>query len=138
MSDRSLEAEVQTWADESGCELCVLFGSRAGSGPAVESDVDIALEFTRLPGPEQRLRIINDLQALCDPAPVDVLFLHTGTDPVVRFEIFHSGKPLFERRPGLFREGGVGALMLYEDALPFRRALRDRLREQARRDEIVS
>lgn len=138
VSDERLESAVRSWAERSGCELCVLFGSRGDDGQTVKGDVDLALAFPELPAPERRLRIINELQQACDPARADLLFLHAGTDPVVRFEVFRTGRPLFEKRAGMFREGFVKALMLYEDALPFRRALRDRLREQAKRGQIVS
>lgn len=85
--------------------------------------MDLAVVFPELPGPERRLAVIGELQDLCDPATVDVVFLHPDTDPVLRFEVFRTGEPLHEARPGLFVNGVVRALSLYEDALPFRRAL---------------
>lgn len=43
---------------------------------------------------------------------------------MLRFEIFRGGTPIYEAEPGLFLDEAVRALVAYEDALPFRRALR--------------
>lgn len=132
-----LDARIAAWAERAGCLLCVLFGSRANGGPVVRGDVDLALRFEELMDPPRRLRIIGELQDACGPHEVDVVFLHGNTDPVLRFEIFRTGRPLHEARPGLFIEETVRALMLYEDALPFRRALRARLQQPIPEGRIV-
>lgn len=121
------EEALENWAARSGCRLCVLFGSAASGEPSVSGDVDLALSFPSLPGAERRLAMIGELQDLCGGRRLDLVFLHPGTDPVLRFEIFRTGRPLHEARPGLFVEEAVRALALYEDALPFRRLLRERL-----------
>ncbi|MGH7541287.1 MAG: nucleotidyltransferase domain-containing protein [Gemmatimonadota bacterium] len=125
---RALPAETEwaigRWAADAGCRLCVLFGSTASGRGGVEGDVDLALAFDPLPEPRRRLAIIGELQDLSSPRRADVVFLHRDTDPVLRFEIFRGGRPLHEARPGLFVNETVRALALYEDALPFRRALR--------------
>lgn len=116
------------WAKASGCELLVLFGSAASEGsPRVDGDVDLALMFAGRPPPERRLAMIGDLQDLLGRARVDVVFLGLDTDPVLRFEIFRGGVPVYEDRDGLFVDEVVRALALYEDALPFRRRLRESL-----------
>jgi predicted nucleotidyltransferase len=135
----TLEQRLRTWAEAAGCRLCVLFGSRAGVGtPRTDasrrSDIDIAIQFATLPSPERRLELIGEAQAICGAAMADVVFLHLRTDPVLRFEIFRSGVPVYEAEDGIFIDEKVRALMLYEDALPFRRMLRERLREDARRN----
>lgn len=118
-------AALADWARAAGCRLMVLFGSAAGEPEraARARDLDLALWFRPLPPPERRLAIIGELQDLVGPRRVDVVFLTPDTDPVLRFEVFRSGRPLYEARAGLFVEEVVRALALYEDALPFRRAL---------------
>lgn len=123
---------IRAWAAASPVHLCVLFGSRGAGRSGPGADVDVAIEFASLPPPERRLQIIGQLQAAAGAVPVDVVFLHRDTDPVLRFEVFRSGRLLFEATPGLFVEGRVRAVMLYQDALPFRRALREHLRRTAR------
>ena len=122
-----IRAALEAWAEESGCRLLVLFGSGATGRAGSESDLDLALSWDTLPPPEERLGIIGELADRSGDRSPDVVFLHPGTDPVLRFEIFRDGEPISERRPGLFVEERVRAVMLYHDALPFRRALRRRL-----------
>jgi predicted nucleotidyltransferase len=128
MSDRAtLTAQsrhaVRAWAERTGCRLVVLFGSAASAEAVPPRDLDLAVSYGRLPEPEGRLRLIGELQDLCSPNAVDVVFLHPHTDPVLRFEIFRTGVLLHESRAGLFIDEVVRALSLYEDAIPFRRAL---------------
>ena len=110
-----------------GCGLLVLFGSEALGRAGRGSDLDLAISFDPLPTAEERLRIVGEIQDLCAPRSADVVFLRPETDPVLRFEIFRNGEILYERERGLFVEACVRALIVYEDALPFRRALRRRL-----------
>lgn len=132
-SEPILEQRLAAWAEASGSRLCVLFGSRADAEPTSSSDVDIAIQFPTLPPPERRLELIGEAQGICGSAMADLVFLHLRTDPVLRFEIFRSGRPVFEAAKGIFIDEKVRALMLYDDALPFRRMLRERLHEDAKR-----
>jgi hypothetical protein len=109
-------------------------GRAASPSPSARSDVDIAIQFATLPPPDRRLELIGEAQDICGAAIADVVFLHLRTDPVLRFEIFRSGTPVYEAEEGHFIDQKVRSLMLYEDALPFRRMLRERLREDARRN----
>ena len=126
-----LRDSLERWAERMGCGLLVLFGSEALGRAGRGSDLDLAISFDPLPTAEERLRIVGEIQDLCVPRSADVVFLRPETDPVLRFEIFRNGKTLYERERGLFVEERVRALMLYEDALPFRRALRRRLAAEA-------
>lgn len=130
--DHALGARLREWADRSGCRLVILFGSGTGSKPIVEGDLDLALDLPDLPSPERRLDLIGEIQEICGERQADIVFLGDATDPVLRFEIFRDGVPLYESAPGIFVDEKVRALMLYEDALPFRRLLRERLRGASR------
>ena len=105
--------------------------------PGPSSDVDLAVEFLDLPLPGRRLAIIGELQAPAEPHMADVVFLHRDLDPVLRFEVFRGGRLLFEAEPGLMVQERVRAFREYADALPFRRLLRERLRQMAREDTLV-
>lgn len=122
MSPDTREA-LSRWAEDRGCRLLVLFGSAASTGGRPDSDVDLAVAFEPLPPPRERLSIIGELQDRVTPRRADVVFLRTETDPVLRFEIFRTGSPLYEAEEGLYVHEVVRAVALYEDALPFRRAL---------------
>lgn len=131
-------ASLRAWARERQARLLVVFGSAAapeGQGPP--SDLDIAVEFSEVPPPDQRLEVVRELQALVDPLRVDVVFLRRDLDPVLRFEIFRSGQPLYEAQEGLMVRERVRALKEYQDALPFRRLLIDHLNRMAREGTLV-
>lgn len=127
-SDGVDRTALQAWArDEPRCRLLVLFGSEATGDARPASDVDLAVRLDPVPPPEERLRIIGELQDRCGARRADVAFLRPETDPVLRFEVFRDGEPVWEAEPGLFVEERVRAVMLYHDALPFRRALVERV-----------
>ena len=128
--DSDLRGSLARWAERMGCGLLLIFGSEALGRARRGSDLDLAISFDPLPTAEERLRIVGEIQDLCAARNADVVFLHPETDPVLRFEIFRDGEVLYECERGLFVEERVRALMLYEDALPFRRALRERLATQ--------
>lgn len=119
-----VRASLARWGEETpACRLLVLFGSAATGRTWSGSDVDVALWLDPVPPPSERLHVIGQIQDRCGPRRADVVFLRPGTDPVLHFEIFRDGRPLYEAEPGLFTEERVRAVKLYQDALPFRRAL---------------
>ena len=120
---------LREWAaEEPSCRLLVLYGSEAAGRTWPESDIDLAVACDPLPSPGARLRMIGALQDRCGGRRADVTFLRPGTDPVLRFEIFRQGMPLYESEPGLFVEERVRAVKLHQDAVPFRRALVERMK----------
>lgn len=130
MDETPMEERLARLAASVGCRLAIIFGSHAGPAEDRARDVDVALEFDRLPEPIRRLELIGEVGKIAHPRPADVVFLHRDTSPVLRFEVFRRGRPVFEVEPGLFVSGAVRALGLYEDARPFRDALVRRLRAE--------
>lgn len=131
-------ASLRAWARGRQARLLVVFGSAAApEGRGSPGDLDIAVEFSEVPHPDERLEVVRELQALVDPLRVDVVFLRRGLDPVLRFEIFRSGQPIHEAEEGLMVRERVRALMEYQDALPFRRLLVDHLNRMAREGTLV-
>ncbi|GMV07608.1 MAG: hypothetical protein AMXMBFR53_38830 [Gemmatimonadota bacterium] len=126
--DEELRGALARWARACPeCRMLILFGSHRKGSAHPDSDVDLAGHFDPLPPPRDRLRILGELQDRLGQRRADLVFLTATTDPVLRFEIFRDGERLYESEPGLFVEERVRALMLYEDALPFRRGLLARL-----------
>lgn len=125
------EAALARWAAAVDCRLVVLFGSSAAEGTGRAGDIDIALWFLPMPAADRRLRMIGEIQDLCGRRRADIVFLRPETNPVLRFEIFRGGRPLHEAAAGVFVSEVVRALALYEDALPFRRMLRDSIIRRA-------
>jgi predicted nucleotidyltransferase len=116
-------------------ELAVLFGSAALGGRRDDSDVDIPL----LPGHQDRmgknlakLDLICDLGGILEPRSVDLVVLTPDTDPLLLFEIFSGGIPVFEARSGIFQEQRSRAAFLYWDTKKFRRAEAESLRRRVK------
>jgi predicted nucleotidyltransferase len=132
LTQRQREA-LAAWGRAVDCRLLVVFGSAATPGTKRVGDIDLALSFPELPSPERRLAMVGELQDLCGGRRVDLVFLRTETDPVLRFEVFRGGQPIYESGPGIFIDETVRAIAFYDDALPFRRALQEGLLSRSRR-----
>ncbi len=133
----SRDHTLAAWARNAGARVLVLFGSEARGEPGLMGDLDLAVGFSSLPGPQRRLELLNEIQALVGSRTVDLVFLHRDTDPVLRFEIFSAGRALYEAEPGVMVEECVRAMKEFADALPFRRLLRGRLQEMAKEGTLV-
>jgi hypothetical protein len=64
-------------------------------------------------------------------ANASLVLLTPTTDPVLGWEIARDGKLLYERDRGLWMGEQARLWHLYNDALPFRRALAESLRSYA-------
>lgn len=61
-------ASFRAWARERQARLLLVFGSAvAPEGPGPMSDLDIAIEFSEVPPPDERLAVVREIQALVDP-----------------------------------------------------------------------
>ena len=114
---------LSTWAAEKGCRLLVLFGSAARDDGLPTRDLDLAVSVDTSPELLPRLALLGELQDVVGDARVDLVHLREEMDPVLRYEVFRGGVLLHEAESGLFVRETVRALIHYEDALPFRRAL---------------
>lgn len=105
---------IRAFCVERGIELMVLFGSVAGMTERPGSDIDLAVKMKR--GLSMaKLELIYHLGALFADREVDLVVLSIDTDPVLLFEIFSSGKPLYEEKPGVFDSERLRAYKLYYD-----------------------
>ena len=111
-----------------GWRLVVLFGSTARDGEG--RDVDLAVLPEMPPTLMTQGRWQAELEALFDPAPVDLLVLSDATNPVTRFEALRPGRLLFETEAGLFDREQDRAFFLYADSEKFRRFTREMLRDE--------
>jgi predicted nucleotidyltransferase len=105
----------------------VLFGSRARGQARPDSDYDLALKPGHPPAPLDRVAWQVEIENLLG-ADVSLVLLTPATDPVLGWEIARDGKLLYERHRGLWMAERARLWHLYNDALPFRRALAESLR----------
>jgi predicted nucleotidyltransferase len=118
------------WCKTRDIALCVLFGSRARGQARPDSDYDLALKPGHPPAPLDRVAWQVEIENLLG-ADVSLVLLTPTTDPVLGWEIARDGKLLYERDRGLWMGEQARLWHLYNDALPFRRALAESLRSYA-------
>jgi predicted nucleotidyltransferase len=118
------------WCTTRDIALCVLFGSRARGQARPDSDYDLALKPGHPPAPLDRIAWQVEIENLLD-ANVSLVLLTPTTDPVLGWEIARDGKLLYERDSGLWMSERARLWHLYNDALPFRRALAGSLQSYA-------
>lgn len=122
------------WCKMHDMALCVLFGSRARGNARPDSDYDLALKPMHTPAPLDRVAWQIELEDLLG-ANVSLVLLTPVTDPVLGWEIARDGKLRYERDRGVWMQERAHLWHLYNDALPFRRALAESLRRYA--DEVL-
>ena len=121
-----IQLKLAAWCRKNGIDLAVLFGSQVKGKTHARSDTDIALlSLGTQDLRRQWLRLNGQLEDLF-AHPVDLVIIDRDTDPVLRLEIFHHGRPLFASRPGLFDEQHIVSIKIYDDTEPLRR-VRDRV-----------
>jgi predicted nucleotidyltransferase len=78
--------------------VLVMFGSNVNGRLHKESDLDIGF-FTVRKVDEEKLFL--DLMKLFKRADIDLVNLYTHHSPILRFNVLHNGKLLYEARKGL-------------------------------------
>ncbi len=82
----------QLLATDPNLELAFLFGSLANNTATPESDLDLAVQFTKPMTTELKQKLIEDL-ALLSNRPVDLIDIRTASVPLIR-QVF-KGKRIF-------------------------------------------
>jgi predicted nucleotidyltransferase len=104
----------------SDLDLLVLFGSAAGSRTRAGSDIDLAI---RCDGPADLDALYASIAERLHADPIDLVDLR-GAGPLLAFEVARSGRLIFERHPGVFRQFQSLASRRYCDTAKLRRAQR--------------
>ena len=108
------DKEIQEFCKENKIELLILFGSHASEETHPKSDIDVAVKFKR--GTEiSKLELIYKLDDLFNGKSIDLVVLTTDTDPLLLYEIFFNGKPLYEKDSDIFEKEKLRAWKLYLD-----------------------
>ena len=133
-------AEIKRFCEENDIELLILFGSHVSGKTHPESDVDVAVKFVKsIEGTEiSKLELICRLNDILDGKNIDLVVLTSDTEPLLLYEIFFNGRPLYERFPGIFDDGRLRAWKLYIDTEKLRAMQKKYLREFAERISHVA
>ena len=112
-----IRARISAIAEKYRLSLVLLFGSQATGKTHLQSDVDIAY-FAQTPlSLATESKLVIDLMRVFHTNAVDLVSLKNAP-PLLRYQIARSGKPLYERTPGLFSSFFIHALRQYEEAKP--------------------
>ncbi len=104
---------IKSFCQESGIELLVLFGSSAGDTSETARDIDIAMKLKK--GIQiSKLKLIYKLDDFFNKK-IDLVLLTSDTDPLLIYEIFSTGKCIYERKKGIFEKEKLRAWKLYLD-----------------------
>lgn len=106
--------EVRDFCKRNGIELLVVFGSHGTGKMRPGSDIDVAVKF-RGEARASKLELIYQLDDLFPGKDIDLVILTADTEPLLLYEIFFNGRPLYEECPGIFDHGRLRAWKLYID-----------------------
>jgi len=122
------EHALSDFCRDTGIDLLVLFGSSATGREHHGSDIDIAVKM-KTGRAVSKLDLIYNLGGLFNDGEIDLVILSVETDPVLLYEIFSYGKPMYEDRPDLFAEERLRAFKLYFDTEKLRRLQAEYLKQ---------
>jgi predicted nucleotidyltransferase len=124
--------ELSGFCRKNSIDLLILFGSHARGEIHPASDVDIAIKFRR--GAEiSKLELIYKLNDLFNGKDVDLVILTANTDPLLLYEVFSNGRPLYEEDPDIFEKEKLRAWKLYLDTAKIRELQKKYLKETVER-----
>ncbi len=124
--------DIRRFCEENNIELLVLFGSHASGEIHPESDIDVAVKLKG--GSEvSKLELIYRLDNILNGGNIDLVILTPDTEPLLLYEIFFNGRPLYERIPGIFDAEKLRAWKLYIDTEKLRVIQTKYLKEFAER-----
>lgn len=122
------DPEIKKFCPQAGVELLVRFGSTARGTARAGSDVDLAVKME--PGrTASKLDLLYQFGGMFGDREIDLVVLTIDTDPVLLFEIFSQGRPLYEARSGLFDAERLRALKLFYDTGKLRAFREDYLKK---------
>jgi predicted nucleotidyltransferase len=114
-------------------DLLVLFGSAARSRTRAGSDIDLAVQCD---GPADLDLLYACIAERLRADPIDLVDLHRA-GPLLAFQVARSGRLLFERRLGAFREFQSLASRRYCDTAKLRLAQRRTIHAFLERQGLV-
>lgn len=112
--DEIKQSRITDFCDKNNISLFIIFGSYAKAKVRPHSDIDIALALEEPKSDVDKLHLIFELEGIFQKQ-VDLVILKPSTDPLLRFEIFSTGKPLFMSNSQLFEESKLQAWKAYLD-----------------------
>lgn len=138
---RLYSLDFNTFCREHGISLAILFGSQATGRAVRESDIDIAVWLEQsemlkdVPGTARaRKQLMRDLVNYFETDKIDLVLLNHAS-PLLKFQVARTGKPVYQKKPGIFAGFCSLALREHNDAGVFYRATEAYLQRVIERGE---
>ena len=137
--DEIKQSRITDFCDRNNIGLFIIFGSHAKARVRPHSDIDIAIALEEQKSDVDKLHLIFELEGIFQEQ-VDLVILKPTTDPLLRFEVFSTGKPLFMSNSQLFEESKLQAWKAYLDTEKIRELRREYVKNHIRklRDDFGS
>lgn len=120
--------DFNTFCREHGISLAVLFGSQASGRALRESDIDLAVWLEQAEmlkdvpkATRARKHLMRDLINYLETDRIDLVLLNHAS-PLLKFQVARTGKPVYQKKPGIFTGFCSRALREHNDAGIFYRA----------------
>jgi len=117
--DSLTKSRISTFCHDYKIDLFIIFGSFVTEKTHPTSDIDIALLINSQSNQIDKLNLIFELEGIFE-RQVDLVILSPTTDPLLRYEIFFSGKPIYMTDKNLFEENKLYAWKIYMDTKKIR------------------
>lgn len=93
--------------------LFFVFGSIVKGRAREESDIDIAILFSKKPSIEVLFKIKDEISEILKKE-IDIAVLNVAS-PILEMQVLKNGKLLFERKKGEYAKFFIKTIELYED-----------------------
>lgn len=111
-------AKIKKLCNKHGIILLILHGSHAAGNTTSQSDLDIGILCHKKINPDMHLDILTDFSDLFGDK-FDPVFLN-GAEPMIGYRVALIGKPLYEKKKGLFANFRIQSIARYMDTKKFR------------------
>lgn len=115
LKNNEILLELSEIAKKYNLSLLVLFGSRAKGTYKTSSDYDFAYIAPSNFTTENKINLIDDLMFLFKTEKIDLINILQNHDTKLRYEIFFSGKMIYEKKKSLFSDLKGKAFIDYID-----------------------
>ncbi|MEN8262381.1 MAG: nucleotidyltransferase domain-containing protein [Nitrospirota bacterium] len=105
---------IKSFCKENKIDLLLLFGSGSTGKTHAASDIDIAVKFKH-GNKVSKLKLVYKLEDFFKGKNIDLVILTSDTDPLLLYEMFFRGTPVYEAKKGLFEKEKLRAWKLYLD-----------------------
>lgn len=118
MSLKISQEKIKKLCEKYGINLLILHGSHATGAATSQSDIDIGIMSSKKLDSDKYFDILKDFGGIFGDKFDPVLL--NGAEPMICYRVAFLGKPLYEKKAGLFAGFRIQAIARYMDSKKFR------------------